>query len=918
MKLDVQTHFSQGWNTKLIEKAKQLGVEEIRDSQPWGKVETTQGQYVFPSQLVNYMDAADKAGIASLLTFASANALYDSGLTPYTAEGRQAYANHIMAVLKKYGDQVQEIEIWNEFNTGNFKGPALSNEAFYYTELLKVVWETVKTKHPDVVILGGSVNVVGTGALEEIFAKGALDYMDAVAIHPYRPQPEHVDAEIAHLQSVMARYGEVKPIYATEFGKEFADASEAPAYMLKMATLMASAGVKESYWYALIDQDHFKNMGLLTRSGEDKPAADTFEFIKKNLLPLGDPVRIGGDDDLTLVYRFGSDTYVMWGVDRPVSFAAGGTFWNAQGQQIARPDTLSGEPIIFKGAGFQLAEGTVVADTLMQFGGKEWSYFAENPNGTLTELSLVDWDWTSYYGSKYTKPLRVNADSIAPAGDGNKPVRVVERFVSDRDQVLSIDGTWRTGQGDGVDLHLRVNGTEILSRIFVGQFNLEGFEVTLKTGDTLDFVVGPNQYVQGDSTSRQITLTRVSQEGGHQPVAAPEAGVELRAFAEGGPLVGTNFADRLFGGMGNDQISGGDGDDLLVGGIGRNLIDGGAGVDTVSYAEAEAGVDVRLSNPALQRISASIEDRLVDIEAVVGSRHDDRFSGSDNSESFFGGEGNDTFHASAGRDLIDGGAGRDTLTFQSFGGGVVVNLADASPQSFAPNGTLEIRSIEVLVGSEFDDRLQASDAGTTIVGGRGDDVILGGAGNDDLNGGAGRNTVSFEATSSGVRVSLAIETAQDTGGAGTDTIRRFQDLVGSQWDDRLTGDAGTNEIKGGAGNDEIRGGGGADILHGGSGSDVFVYDAVGDSRPKAMDTIADFSSADRDRISLAGIDANTRTAADDAFVLVEAFTRRAGQLMIEKQGDGYLVSGDVNGDGLADIAIKVVTHGPLAAGDFML
>ena len=52
MKLDVQTHFSQGWNTKLIEQAKQLGIEEIRDSQPWGAVETKPGQYVFPSQLV--------------------------------------------------------------------------------------------------------------------------------------------------------------------------------------------------------------------------------------------------------------------------------------------------------------------------------------------------------------------------------------------------------------------------------------------------------------------------------------------------------------------------------------------------------------------------------------------------------------------------------------------------------------------------------------------------------------------------------------------------------------------------------------------------------------------------------------------------------------------------------------------------
>ena len=57
-----------------------------------------------------------------------------------------------------------------------------------------------------------------------------------------------------------------------------------------------------------------------------------------------------------------------------------------------------------------------------QFGEGDWQYFAKGSTGTMNPLELIDWDWTSYYGTKYTKPLRVNADSIAPAGDGAKPV----------------------------------------------------------------------------------------------------------------------------------------------------------------------------------------------------------------------------------------------------------------------------------------------------------------------------------------------------------------------------------------------------------------------------------------------------------------------------------------------------------------
>ncbi|WP_416357031.1 M10 family metallopeptidase C-terminal domain-containing protein [Aureimonas phyllosphaerae] len=916
MKLNVQTHFSQGWNIKLLDKAKELGVDDIRDSQPWAKIETQKGSYVFPTQLVNYMDAAEAKGMSSLLTFASANALYDSGLTPHTAEGRAAYAQHILAVLRQYGSQVEEIEVWNEFNTGNFKGPAAQDDARYYTELLKVVYETVKPEFPEVKILGGSVNVVGTGALEDIFELGALRYMDGVSIHPYRREAEHVDDEIQHLRDVMAGHGEVKPIYATEFGREFTDPAEVPAFMLKMATLMASVDVKESYWYALIDQSHFENMGLLTRSGEEKPAAATFEFLKKELLPLGNPVRVDTGDDLTLVYRYGQDTYVMWGAARGVDFGAG-RFFDARGNEIARPTALSAEPVVFKGEGFALGEKTVIADTLMEFGEGDWQYFAQDRNGKLTELSLVDWDWTSYYGSQYTKPLRVNADSIAPAGNGANPVRVVERYVSDDDQVVGVDAFWRTGVGDGVDLRIALNGVDIFSKSFTGLFELEGFKVTLRAGDRLDFSLGPNQTVEGDSTLRQITLTRISDQP-VQKVPPVVAGIERTAHAGGELLQGTASADRLIGQGGDDRLLGGAGDDTLSGGEGRNLLDGGEGFDTVSYADASGAVDVRLGNTLPQTVSVGTQDRLVGIEAVIGSRFDDRFSGTDRDEHFFGGDGDDLFHASRGSDLVDGGAGRDTLSFQAFASGVSADLSTEARQEVAAGTSLRIVSIEALTGSEHADTLRAGDSGSTILALRGDDLVIGGAGNDTLDGGAGSNTISYETAASGVVVTLGLEGPQDTRGAGVDTIRRFQGLVGSSHDDFLTGSKDADRISGGAGADVIIGGAGADTLAGGAGADTFVYLSVSDSRPKAMDLILDFSAAEGDRISLSAIDANSRTAGNDAFTLVTAFDCHPDQLLVEARGAEYLVSGDVNGDGVADFALRVVSSAPLTEAAFIL
>jgi Ca2+-binding RTX toxin-like protein len=72
-------------------------------------------------------------------------------------------------------------------------------------------------------------------------------------------------------------------------------------------------------------------------------------------------------------------------------------------------------------------------------------------------------------------------------------------------------------------------------------------------------------------------------------------------------------------------------------------------------------------------------------------------------------------------------------------------------------------------------------------------------------------------------VSLAINSAQNTGGAGTDDLLSFENLTGSAFDDVLTGSSGANVLSGLAGNDTLNGEGGADTLIGGAGIDKFLF-----------------------------------------------------------------------------------------------
>ncbi|HEY1604033.1 MAG TPA: M10 family metallopeptidase C-terminal domain-containing protein, partial [Allosphingosinicella sp.] len=138
---------------------------------------------------------------------------------------------------------------------------------------------------------------------------------------------------------------------------------------------------------------------------------------------------------------------------------------------------------------------------------------------------------------------------------------------------------------------------------------------------------------------------------------------------------------------------------------------------------------------------------------------------------------------------------------------------------------------------------------------------------------------------------------------------------------RIIGGAGNDTLIGGHGNDSLSGGAGADTLTGGAGNDVFLYRTVADSTPGSHDTITDFTLGDM--INLAQIDANTTKAGDQAFTFIgnAAFDHHAGELQaIDNGGGSWTVSGDVNGDGVADFQIMVnVTGGhQLIAHDFNL
>ena len=415
----------------------------------------------------------------------------------------------------------------------------------------------------------------------------------------------------------------------------------------------------------------------------------------------------------------------------------------------------------------------------------------------------------------------------------------------------------------------------------------------------------------------------------------------LPAAVENLTLTGSSAINGTGNALGN-VITGNSGNNVITGLGGADTLDGAGGIDTLSYAGSSAGVNVSLAAGT----------------ASGGDAEGDVFS---HFEKLTGSSFNDTLEGDANANTLTGGSGTDTLTYAHASGGVTVSLSINTAQNTGGAGIDTISQFENLTGSNFADVLTGNSGNNSISGGGGNDSLDGGSGTgkDTLDGGTGADTMSggdgndlyvvddsgdviietatggtdsVNATAASYVLAANVEnltfvgiggfagTGNDlantiTGGNGNDT------LDGGLNNDKVLGGAGDDQLLGGDGNDTLTGGPGADTLTGGPGADRFIFTAISDFAVGVpRDTITDFSHAELDRIDLSAIDAKTTTSGNQAFTFIgtQTFHHIAGELNYTVGGPGITVSGDVDGDGVADFNLDIAGVASVVAGDFFL
>jgi Ca2+-binding RTX toxin-like protein len=272
-------------------------------------------------------------------------------------------------------------------------------------------------------------------------------------------------------------------------------------------------------------------------------------------------------------------------------------------------------------------------------------------------------------------------------------------------------------------------------------------------------------------------------------------------------------------------------------------------------------------------------------DTILGDAGDDILSGLEGDDTLLGELGSDILRGGPGNDRLDGGEGvLDGIDYGDSPLGVVVDLlAGIAADGFG--GTDSIANVNAVRGSANVDILRGSDGETLedFVGGAGDDTIDGRGGLDQIN-------YAFEQTffGSGVVVDLAAGTALDTFG-NRDTLISIESVLGTLFDDVITGSDGSGELfVPQAGNDTIDGGGGVDDLLYGLSLDSVRVDLL---RGTAEDGLGGLDTV-RSIENVSGGNLADRLLGDGAANQLNGFA--GDDLLIGRTGDDQLNGGDGN------------------------
>jgi hypothetical protein len=231
------------------------GARWVRIDLAWDEIEKSPSQYDF-STYDRLVTTLESYKISPYIIFDYTNKLYDNGMSPYTEEGRRAFAQYASACVERYRGRGIIWEMYNEPNSRFWRPKPNVHD---YILLALEVGEAIRIVAPGEVYIGPATALIDPGFLEACFKAGLLNYWSAVSVHPYRQRdPESAAEGFRKLRELIATYatkGKEVPIVAGEWGysstwnwKGMDEARQGKLLAREFLSNLAS-GVPLTIWY---------------------------------------------------------------------------------------------------------------------------------------------------------------------------------------------------------------------------------------------------------------------------------------------------------------------------------------------------------------------------------------------------------------------------------------------------------------------------------------------------------------------------------------------------------------------------------------------------------------------------------------------------------------------------------------------
>jgi hypothetical protein len=324
----VNIHFT--GEPKDLDLIAQAGFKFIRMDFSWSGVEREKGVYDFEKSGYDALTAGcTKRGIRILYILDYSNRLYENDRSVRTEEGRKAFAAFAEAAAKRYAGKNILWEIWNEPNIKQFWVPQPGFED--YCRLVEAAAERIRQADANALVVAPATSTIPFGWLEDCFKKGLLNWIDALTVHPYRPQPpETVINDYDKLRELIKRYapqGKEIPIVSGEWGyssvnwdrSRLSDQQQAQ-YLSRMFLVNLYQNIPVTIWYdwkndGTDPNEREHNFGTMTHDLRPKQAYVAAKTLSATLAGyrIKGRIDLGSDKDFAFrLVKDGAEATAFW------------------------------------------------------------------------------------------------------------------------------------------------------------------------------------------------------------------------------------------------------------------------------------------------------------------------------------------------------------------------------------------------------------------------------------------------------------------------------------------------------------------------------------------------------------------------------------------------------------------------------